>query len=140
MTYPEMRAVLQWVVTTDGYFSGLDALSDAQRRWSVALHDPVVGRTIHIGAFELFAQQAPYFLQRPRPAPLHFWAGEDADLRLAHVLHILKHVEAAYPRWAVHSLFENQRGRYQVTLVDTRQVGGVHMITTPAAFERVFAA
>ena len=139
MTYPEMREVLQWIITTDGYFSGMDALSDGQRRWSVALHDPTVNRTIQIGAFATFAQHAPHFLRRPQPAPLHFWARDDAQLRLTHVLGVLKQVEQAYPRWQIYSLFENRHGRYEMTVVNAEQIAGVHTILNQADFERVFA-
>jgi hypothetical protein len=138
MTYPEMREVLSWLIATDGYFSGMDALSDERRHWAVSLHDPAGGRTIQLSDFDVFARNSPHFLSRPRPMPLHFWARDDVQLRLAHVLSILKHVEQAYPSWMTQALFENGRGRYELTLVETQRFPGVHTVRTLSDFERVF--
>ncbi len=140
MTYPEMREVLHWIIATDGYFTGMDALRDEQQRWAVSLHDARLGRTIQIGNFQLFTQYSPYFLQKPRPSPLRFWGHDEAQLRLAHVLTILKHVEQAYPRWKTYGLFENSHQRYEVTLMDTKRASGVYSVTNIADFERIFSA
>jgi hypothetical protein len=128
------------MVATDGFFTGMDALRDEQKRWSVSLHDANLGRTIQIGNFELFEKYSPYFLQKPRPQPLHFWGHDEAQLRLSHVLAILKHVEQAYPQWKTYGLFENCHGRYEVTLMESKRSSGVYSVTTLDDFQRIFSA
>lgn len=138
MTYGEMRAVLQWLIAADGRFAGVDALSDERGRWAVNLHDSQIERTVQLGDFGEFTRNRPYFLARPRPQPLHFWAGDDAHLHLAHVLGILHHVEEAYPRWRTQALLGNEQGRYEILLLDEGRAAGVHRVTDVADFGRVF--
>ena len=136
MTYAQMRAVMQHLIAADGRFSGMDALCDDHGRWAVSLHDPALQRTIQLSDYALFERHFPLFLSRPRPQALHYWAAPNASLRWVDVLGMLRQIEQIYPRWQVQALFENQRNRYEVLLLDRQQTDGVHLMRTVAEFQR----
>ncbi len=138
MTYAHMRAVMRWVLAADGRFSGMDALCDDRGHWAVSLHDPALERTIHLSDYALFERHGPFFLSRPRPQGLHYWAAPEASLRWGEVLALLRQVEQTYPRWQVQALFENPHHRYEVLLLNRQQPAGVHLVRTVTDVERVF--
>ena len=86
--------------------------------------------------YALFERHFPLFLSRPRPQVLHYWAAPNASLRWVDVLAMLRHIEQLYPHWQVQALFENQRNRYEVLLLDRQQTAGVHLVRTVAEFQR----
>jgi hypothetical protein len=131
-----MRAVMHQLIAADGCFSGMDALCDDRGRWAVSLHDPALQRTVQLSDYALFERHFPLFLSRPRPQMLHYWAAPHASLRWVEVLGILRHVEQLYPRWQVQALFENQRNRYEVAVLERQQTAGVHLVRTVAEFQR----
>ena len=102
----------------------------------IPIPDPAFQRTIQLSDYALFERHFPLFLSRPRPQVLHYWAAPNASLRWVDVLGMLRHIEQLYPRWQVQALFENQRNRYEVLLLDRRQTAGVHLVRTVAAFQR----
>jgi hypothetical protein len=93
-------------------------------------------RTVQLSDYALFERHFPLFLSRPRPQVLHYWAAPHASLRWVDVLGMLRHVEQLYPHWQIQALFENQRNRYEVVLLDRQQTTDVHLVRTVAEFQR----